>query len=303
MYKRVRQRSSLSSNTLVWIAACIATSLPMAAAAAAPSLSSPNPCATAAPAVAAPQRAKASSRAVAKPAVRKTITVGVQPGAVRKPKQPGARPRVTPSVAKATPPQDGCMSAPVGVPLALTALLGNAAPVAAYPQSIIPPFAVPLEGVPAVVDGPVDTGAPVLQQPAPAVVSGAANFLSALLPLVAVQHYPSPIWTNAGGRPTVPPMAQTPTETDREIEWPEVPATPGMPGAPELPEMPGQPGLPELPGLPEMPIGGPDLEPSLPPLPTAEVPEPASLALVMLAGLLTAATQGLRRRQSARRQA
>lgn len=307
MSKAVRQPSSRHTTALVSIAACIAASLPVAAVAAAPSFSSPNPCATAAPAVAAPLHAKARSRTAAKPAVRKATTVGLQPGAVRKPRPAGARPSVAPRVAKAPPPQVGCVSAPVGVPQALTALLGNAAPVAAYPQSIIPPFAVPLEGVPAVVDGPVDTGAPVLQQPVPAVASGAANSPSALLPWMAFQHYPLLTWSNAGeGRPVVPATAQAPAETDRELEQPEAPTIPGMPGAPESPEMPGQPGTPELPGLPalpETPIGGPDLEPSLPPLTTAEVPEPASLALVILAGLLAAATQALRRRQSARDQA
>lgn len=308
VYTPTRQQSSSASSMLAWIAACIVTSLPVTAVAVTPSFSLPNPCATAAPATAAPQRAKAPLRAAAKPAARKTVAVGVQPRAVRKPRQAVAHPRVAPSATKVSAPQDGCVAAPIGVPIALTALLGAAAPAAGFPQSTVPAFVVPLDAMPAVLDGPMDDGAPVLQQPVPATADGTANWPVAWLPLVGIGH-PAPVWSNAGGGQPLPPQwsaarptAQLPLETDREFEQPGTGTPPELVPMPTIPGMPETPELPGLPAMPETPVDNPYLEPPGPGnLPTAAaVPEPASLALVVLAGLIAAATQALRRRQSAR---
>jgi hypothetical protein len=282
------------ARAIGWLVACVAIAAittPAIGGLTSPAASQAWPCAPGAAALAAPKRAVVKRKVAAKPTVASASGVGTQAPTVRKPKRPRAKPVAGPTATRAPVPQDGCAPPPVAAPRALNTLVGGPAPASSYPQSVVPPFSVPLDAAPAIVDGAPDTGAPLPAPNVPAMAGGAPGTPGAAPALMApftwlpatvtggsrnsTESNPEESWTPAPQWPTLPPLAQLPEETDREIELPE---------------------------LPVPPITNPDLKPIDPTSPAlltpGEVPEPASLAL-MLSGLFAIGAQALRKRRQA----
>lgn len=284
----VDQYSSVcKTSAMHWFAVCLAlaTLSPSAQAGMASKATSATvPCPTAAAAMPAPARAVVRRKAAVNPSTVTTPTVGLQRPATRKVNPSRVKPKTAPTAAAAPSPHVGCAPASVVAPPALSTLITGASPAPAYPSSALPPFAVPLDAVPAVIDGVPDTGAPVAPYAMPALIDDATG---ARAPVMS-SNAPFP-WAPAlfvGGKPFHP-------GTVGENSWPSLPA---QPAAPSLPEMPRETDR-EI-GLPVPPPGNPDLLPVIPSLPEeagpAEVPEPASLALV-LSGLLAVWAQAVRK--------
>lgn len=280
------------ARALAWLVACVAiaaVTTPAIGGVTSPSASQAWPCAPGSTALAAPKRTVIKRKIAAKPVAASALGVGIAAPTVRKPKRPRAKPVVAPSATGLPVPQAGCAPLPVAAPRALNALVGGPASAPTYPQSVLPPFSVPLAAVPAVVEGVPDAGAPVATPGGPAAFAGATGAPSGApaplapftwMPATAIggsrnstEPDPDASWSTPPQWPAQPPLAQIPPETDREINLPE---------------------------LPVPPIENPDLQPTDPtsPLVTVpgEVPEPASLAL-MLVGLLAAWGQAFRKRR------